>query len=188
MKSRMRAARAWPRRQRGVRSRHSIVTPITRSFDSGEPLNNAGRATYIPAMRVLCVGRHPYLTEHFCRFFERLGLETIPSVGLSGATAAVGAGELDAVICDYDLLATMPLERWERDPALSGVPVIAVSLTRHPGEAHLLDVNGIAGFLYLPTLEPEHATRLLAAVRPKRDGINPPVLPWPGTTSAAQLR
>lgn len=138
-------------------------------------------------MRVLCVGRHPYLTEHFCRFFERLGLETIPSVGLSDASDRLHAGELDAVICDYDLLATMPLERWERDPALSDVPLIAVSLTRHPGEAHLLDVNGIAGFLYLPTLEPEHATRLLAAVR-KRESINPPpVLQWPGTTPTAQL-
>ncbi len=139
-------------------------------------------------MRVLCVGRHPYLTEHFCRFFEQLGVDTIPSVGLSDVADRVRTEELDAVICDYDLLATMPLARWERDPALSNVPVIAVSLTRHPGEAHLLDVNGIAGFLYLPTLEPEHAMRLLAAVRPKRQSINPPVLPWPGTTSAAQLR
>lgn len=138
-------------------------------------------------MRVLCVGRHPYLTEHFCRFFGQLGLETIPSVGLSDASDRVRAEELDAVICDYDLLATMPLERWERDPVLSDVPLIAVSLTRHPGEAHLLDVNGIAGFLYLPTLEPEHAARLLAAVR-KRPSINPPpVLQWPGTTSAAQV-
>jgi hypothetical protein len=128
------------------------------------------------------------LTEHFCRFFEGLGLETVPSVGLSDATDRVRAEELDAVICDYDLLATMPLDRWERDPMLADVPLIAVSLTRHPGEAHLLDVNGIAGFLYLPTLEPEHATRLLAAVRPKRESINPPALPWPGTTSAAQLR
>jgi hypothetical protein len=165
-----------------------LVTMVTRSADSREPLNNAEAAKYIPAMRVMCVGRHPYLTEHFCRFFEQLGLETIPSVGLSDATNRVGAEELDAVICDYDLLATMPLERWERDPVLADVPLIAVSLTRHPGEAHLLDVNGIAGFLYLPTLEPEHAMRLLAAVRPRRASINPPALPWPGTTSAAQLR
>jgi CheY-like chemotaxis protein len=164
-----------------------VVTSITRLLDSREPLINARVATYIPAMRVLCVGRHPYLAEHLCRFFEQLGLDTTPSVGLSDATDRVRDEELDAVICDYDLLATMPLERWERDPALSDVPLIAVSLTRHPGEAHLLDVNGIAGFLYLPTLEPEHAMRLLAAVRSRRKGINPPpVLPWPGTISAAQ--
>ena len=179
-------------RRRGVNAesarRASTVTTITRLADSREPLNNARIATYIPAMRVLCVGRHPYLTEHLCRFFERLGLETIPSVGLSDATDRLRADALDAVICDYDLLATMPLERWERDPALPDVPLIAVSLTRHPGEAHLLDVNGIAGFLYLPTLEPEHAKRLFAALCSKRDSINPPpVLPWPGTTATAQI-
>jgi len=97
--------------------------------------------------------------------------------------------EPDAVICDYDLLATISLTEWERDPTLSDVPVIAVSLTRHPGEAHLLDVNGIAGFLYLPTLDREDARRLLAAIRPTRTRIDPPnVLPWPGTTPVAQLR
>ena len=139
-------------------------------------------------MRVLCVGRHRYLTEHFCRFFEELGVETIPSVGLPEASERVRGERPDAVICDYDLLATMSLDRWERDPALSEMPLIAVSLTRHPGEAHLLDVNGIAGYLYLPTLEPEHALRLLSAVSPKREAINPPpVLQWPGTTSTAQL-
>lgn len=139
-------------------------------------------------MRVLCVGRHRYLAEHFCRFFEELGVETIPSVGLPEASERVRGERPDVVICDYDLLATMSLERWERDPALSDMPVIAVSLTRHPGEVHLLDVNGIAGYLYLPTLEPEHALRLLSAVSPKQEAINPPpVLQWPGTTSTAQL-
>jgi len=120
------------------------------------------------------------LAEHFCRFFDGLGLDTVACVGLTDAVEAVKAGDLDAVICDYDLLATMPLTNWETDPMLSGVPLIAVSMTRHPGEVHVLDVNGIAGFLYLPTLEAEDASRLLAAVRRKSGGINPPsVLPWP---------
>src|SRR5512146_1275117 len=139
-------------------------------------------------MRVLCVGRHRYLSEHLCRFFGELGMDTLPAVGLDEAMQLTSSSDPDAIICDYDLLATAPLDAWEQHAQAARVPVIAVSLTRHPGEAHLLDANGIAGFLYLPTLEPEHATRLLAAVRPKRDGINPPVLPWPGTTSAAQLR
>jgi hypothetical protein len=53
-------------------------------------------------------------------------------------------------------------------------------MTRHPGEVHVMDVNGIAGFLYLPTLDAEDACRLLAAVRRKTGAINPPsVLPWP---------
>jgi hypothetical protein len=146
-------------------------------------------AGYIPRMRVVCVGRHPYLSEHLVRFFENLGVECIPCVGLEQATELVSAKDPDAVICEYDLLATMSLAAWEEDPVLGQVPVIAVSLTRHPGEAHLLDVNGIAGFLYLPTLDPENAQRVLGAVRRKRAGINPPTpLPWPVTTPLTPSR
>ena len=154
-----------------------------------EALNFAPAERYIVAMRVLCVSRHQFLSEHLCRFFRSLGVDTIPCVGIQEAASLVSMHEPDAVICDYDLLATMSLANWERDPALSDVPVIAVSLTRHPGEAHLLDVNGIAGFLYLPTLDREDARRLLAAIRPKRARIDPPnVLPWPETIPVAQFR
>jgi hypothetical protein len=140
-------------------------------------------------MRALCIGRHPFLSEHLCRFFESIGLDTIPCVGITEAARLVSVHEPDAVICDYDLLATISLANWEQDPRLSDVPMIAVSLTRHPGEAHLLDINGIAGFLYLPTLDREDARRLLAAIRPRRARIDPPnVLPWPGTTPVAQFR
>lgn len=152
------------------------------------PLNFAPGARYIVRMRVLCIGRHPFLSEHLCRFFESLGVDSIPCVGIDEAASLVPAHEPDAIICDYDLLATMSLGDWEQDPALSEVPVIAVSLTRHPGEAHLLDINGIAGFLYLPTLDREDARRLLAAIRPTRTRIDPPNLPWPGTTPVAQFR
>ena len=153
-----------------------------------DPLNFAPGARYIVRMRVLCIGRHPFLSEHLCRFFESLEVDSIPCVGISEAASLVPVHEPDAIICDYDLLATISLTEWEQDPALSQVPVIAVSLTRHPGEAHLLDINGIAGFLYLPTLDREDARRLLAAIRPKRTRIDPPNLPWPGTTPVAQFR
>lgn len=69
----------------------------------------------------------------------------------------------DVVVCEYDLLATLPLGPWEHDEPLSHLPLIAVSLTRRPGEGHLLDVNNIAGFLYLPTLSDEHAHQVLEA-------------------------
>jgi hypothetical protein len=99
------------------------------------------------------------------------------------ATLIAPAQQPDAIICDYDLLTTAPLGSWEVDPVLSRIALIAVSLTRHPPEEYVLDVNGIAGFLYLPTLEASDAQRLLAAVRQKR-GITPPsVLAWPGTTT-----
>jgi DNA-binding NarL/FixJ family response regulator len=140
-------------------------------------------------MRVLCVGRHHFLSEHLCRFFENLGVGTVPCVGMREALELIPAHDPDAVICDYDLLATIPLSDWETDAALRSVPVVAVSLTRHPGEAHLLDINGIAGFLYLPTLDPDDARRILAGIRRARGRVTPPNgLPWPRTTPVAQVR
>jgi hypothetical protein len=151
-------------------------------------------------MRVLCVGRHTFLSEHLCRFFDELGVDTVPCVGMSDAMSRVRSEQLDAVICDYDLLATMSLTEWEADPVVARVPLIAVSLTRHPGEAHLMDINGIAGFFYLPTLEPGDAKRVLAGISRNRVGVAPPPMtgglstsspngqPWPGTTPVAQLR
>jgi hypothetical protein len=140
-------------------------------------------------MRALCVGRHRFLSEHLCRFFDELDLDTVACVGMSEALETIGRGGADVVICDYDLLATAPLAQWEDAPAFADVPVVAVSMTRHPGDAHLLDINGIAGFLYLPTLELDDARRLFGAVRRKRGGIVPPnVLTWPRTTPVAQLR
>lgn len=151
---------------------------------AGRPSNVAARG-YIPGMRVLCVARHRFLSEHLCRFFDGIGVATTPCVGTREVTRLVQAHEPDVIICDYDLLATMPLDEWENDSALKGLPVLAVSLTRHPGEAHLMDVNGIAGFLYLPTLEPADAQRLLAGLRRDRHGVTAPQpLSWPGTTSS----
>jgi hypothetical protein len=144
---------------------------------------------YIAIMKVLCVGRHPFLSEHLGRFFETLEVETIPCVGMAEAEVVARRRSPDAVICEYDLLATISLARWETDPLLSRIPLIAVSLTRNPGEAHLLDINGIAGFLYLPTLDRDDALRLLAAVTRKHSGVTiPDVLPWPGSRPVAQLR
>lgn len=72
------------------------------------------------------------------------------------------------VVCEYELLATLPLDGWECDEVLRCTPVVAVSLTRRSDEVNPLDANGIAGFLYLPTLTRGDAQKLLhaAAVRP----------------------
>ena len=117
-------------------------------------------------MKVLCVGRHRYLSDHFEQFFRRLGVDATSVVGVNEALVAAREQSPDVVFCEYDLLATVPLEPWERDPFLSRIPVIAVSLTRRADEMHLLDVNGIAGFFYLPSLTDDDALRLLHAVRP----------------------
>ena len=92
-----------------------------------------------------------------------MGVVTTDVVGLDAALERAADTSPDVVICDYDLLATIPLESWEASDLLSQTPVIAVSLTRHAEELHLLDVNGIAGFLYLPTLEPAPAMKILQA-------------------------
>jgi DNA-binding NarL/FixJ family response regulator len=122
-------------------------------------------------LRALCIARHCFLSEHIARYFAQMGVATTNAVGLdcavgTAAGSAVGsAGEAspDVVICDYDLLASIPLEIWEQDGLLSRIPVIAVSLTRNAEELHLFDVNGIAGFLYLPTLQQASALKILHA-------------------------
>lgn len=117
-------------------------------------------------MKALCVGRHRYLSDHVGQFFRKLGVDTMCVVGVADAVDAAQAHRPDIVFCEYDVLATVPLEPWERDPFLSRVPVIAVSLTRRSDEMHLLDINNIAGFFYLPVLTDDDARRLLHAVRP----------------------
>ena len=120
-------------------------------------------------LRALCIARHSYLSEHFARYFAAMGIATTNVVGLEVASESVAHTSPDVVICDYDLLTAIPLDKWENDGLLSKTPVVAVSLTRHAEELQLLDVNGIAGFLYLPTLEQASALRILraAATRPR---------------------
>ncbi|HEV7593432.1 MAG TPA: hypothetical protein VGO33_00445 [Gemmatimonadaceae bacterium] len=120
-------------------------------------------------LRALCIARHCFLSEHIARYFARMGVVTTEAVGLETAVEVARGACPDVVICDYDLLGSIPLEKWEGDELLSNVPVIAVSLTRHSQELHLLDVNGIAGFLYLPTLDAAPALKILhaAATRSK---------------------
>ena len=114
-------------------------------------------------LRALCVGRHPYLSDHVARFFASLGFDTAHAVGLEQALAESHRFHPDVVIAEYELLATLALDAWENDALLSRTAVIAVCLTRRSHEAHLLDVNGIAGFLYLPLLDAETAERIITA-------------------------
>ena len=115
-------------------------------------------------MRILCVGRHSVLADHIASLFRAFGAETLAAVGLAAAIEEARSFVADAVVCDYDLLATVSLTEWESDPSVSRVPILAVSLTRRPEEVHLLDVNNVAGFLYLPSLEHEDGVRLVAAL------------------------
>jgi hypothetical protein len=115
-------------------------------------------------LHALCIGRHRFLSDHLGVFFGRYGLTTTCVVGLNEAIAAAEERVPAVVICEYDLLATIPLDEWERHETLSRLPVVAVSLTRRPDEMHPLDVNGITGFLYLPSLGPDDVQRVLTAL------------------------
>lgn len=144
------------------------------------------------SMRLLCVGRHAFLAEHIASLFREAGAETYPVVGLARAAELAVSGGPDVVICEYDLLATNPLGAWERDAALSQIPVVAVSLTRRPHEACAFDVNGIAGFLYLPTLDREAALRTLESLalrtrEPKPASAHGYSLPLPSTSLPATI-
>jgi DNA-binding NarL/FixJ family response regulator len=124
-------------------------------------------------MLLLCISRHRYLSEHICTLFAAPEFTTVSAVGFDDGLELARQRRPDVVVCDYDLLATTPLGKWEADKVAGGVPVLAVSMTRRPEEAHLLDINGIAGFLYLPTIEPEHAHAVVRAAAAGR--IRPPV-------------
>jgi hypothetical protein len=135
-------------------------------------------------MRALCVGRHRYLSEHLARYFGELGVETVSTVGLDGAAAIARAWNPDVVLCDYAVLAAVPLDEWARDEALARTPLVAISLTRAPDAASLNDVNGIAGLLYLPALTAAEALALVSAAargNAHRSGVvaPPDALPWP---------
>jgi hypothetical protein len=128
------------------------------------PENTAAAASPGEAapLRALCIARHSYLSEHLARYFSQMGVITSQAVGLE-STRSGFATPPDVVICDYDLLASLPLEQWEKDGLLSNTPVVAVSLTRQSEELHLFNSSGIAGFLYLPTLEETPALKILRA-------------------------
>ena len=139
-----------------------ILRPIARDRTKV----NVTSVQRVSALKALCVGRHRYLSDHFGRFFRKLGVDAVSVVGVMDALDAARDHRPDIVFCEYDLLATVPLEPWERDPFLSRLPVIAVSLTRRSDEMHLLDINNIAGFFYLPALTEDDARKLLHVVRP----------------------
>ncbi|HUQ98417.1 MAG TPA: hypothetical protein VM166_03120 [Gemmatimonadaceae bacterium] len=114
-------------------------------------------------LRALCIARHSFLSAHLARYFGNMGVMTSEAVGLKVTGSDRGNPAPDVVICDYDLLASVPLDQWENDELLSNIPVVAVSLTRQSEELHIFNSSGIAGFLYLPTLEETPALKILRA-------------------------
>ena len=116
-----------------------------------------------PTLRALCVGRHEFVSEHIGRYFGKLGIATECVVGVESAVNAAQHIAPDVILCEYELLTSFPLAAWENDEHLSRTAVIGISLSRRPNELLPLNVNGVAGFLYLPTLDAEDARRVVHA-------------------------
>lgn len=125
-------------------------------------------------MRVLCVGRHIFLSEHLCRVFSEAGAQCEPAVGASEALNVAAHFEPEVVVCDGDLLTPILLENWTREPALEQVPVLAVSLTRRPDDSLPAEICGPAAVIYLPSLDLAQRTALLASVHRPRGVLAPP--------------
>lgn len=125
-------------------------------------------------MRVLCVGRHQYLSEHLCRFFRDLGAHCEPAVGVAAATDVAADFEPHLLVADSDLLNPGVLDAWSASSVLREVPVLAVSLTRRPEDHVPADVCGYAGVIYLPGLSRSEALALLDGTK-RPLGVNIPL-------------
>ena len=125
-------------------------------------------------MRLLCVGRHAYLSEHLCRYFRGLGADCAAAVGAAETLSIAEHYEPHVVVCDRDLITPSLLDEWATAPQLADVPLIAVSLTRRPEELPPVELLGVAGVLYLPTLERAQILALLAGAH-RRRGVIPPI-------------
>jgi len=126
-------------------------------------------------MRVLCVGRHAFLSEHLCRVFSDAGAECEPVVGAVDALSNAAAFEPHVTVVDCDLITPAFLDAWSVDPNLAGVPLLAVSLTRRPAELSPGDLCGLAAVVYLPSLAKGQATALLEALHRPR-GVDAPAV------------
>ena len=125
-------------------------------------------------MRLLCVGRHAYLSEHLCRYFRGLGADCMAAVGAAEALGVSARCEPHVIVCDCDLITPALLDEWAAEPRVADVPLLAVSLTRRPEELPPLELLGVAGVLYLPALERSQVFALLAGAH-RRRGVVPPI-------------
>ncbi len=124
-------------------------------------------------MRVLCVGRHAFLSEHFCRYFSDAGAECEPAVGAVQALRAAVEFEPHVVVMDADLITPALLDSWTRESALAEVPVLAVSLTRRPDDTSPVELADLAAVIYLPGLQSDRAAALLTSLHRPR-GVSMP--------------
>ncbi|MBA3672519.1 MAG: hypothetical protein H0W68_10935 [Gemmatimonadaceae bacterium] len=124
-------------------------------------------------MRVLCVGRHAFLSDHLCRYFGGTGAECQPVVGTKQVLSAASRFEPHVIIGDSELLTPALLDAWAQEPAMRDIPVLAVSLTRPPDEVPSGIASCPTAVIYLAGLDAAAAMRLLSGARRAR-GVSLP--------------
>jgi len=124
-------------------------------------------------MRLLCVGRHAYLSEHLCRYFQELGADCAAAVGAADARVVAASFEPHVVVCDCDLLSPALLDEWATERFIAEAPLLAVSLTHRPEEMPPVELLGVSGVIYLPALDRTQVKALLAGAH-RRRGVMPP--------------
>lgn len=138
-------------------------------------------------MRVLCVGRHAFLSEHLCRVFGTVGALCEPVVGSADVPRAAARFEPELIVSDGDLLTPAVLEGWAHEPALRDVPVLAVTLTPRADDALPIGPHSgdYATAVYLPALDRSQLAGLLDTLHRPRGVIAPP--DWHVHTEPASL-
>lgn len=114
-------------------------------------------------MHIVCIARHPMLSEHIASLCASAGGVGKPAVGADEGMRLARAVRPHAVLCEVDLLVPETMRTWESDPELGGIPLLAVSLTRRQNEVPMLAGAPVAGYLYLPTLADCDLGRALSA-------------------------
>ncbi|MEP7001858.1 MAG: hypothetical protein ABI969_15325 [bacterium] len=108
-----------------------------------------------------------------CRFFGELGAQCESVVGVSAAPRHAASFEPHLVVAESALLSPTVLDSWSNDDALHDIPVLAVSLTHRSDECPSVNMSGLAGVVYLPSLDRAAAATLLQSVWRQR-GVDVP--------------
>jgi DNA-binding NarL/FixJ family response regulator len=114
-------------------------------------------------MHIVCIARHPILSEHIAALCVAAGGIGKTAVGADEGMRLARAISAHAVLCEVDLLVPEIMRAWEADAQLGGIPLLAVSLTRRQNEVPMLAGAPVAGYLYLPTLADSDLARALTA-------------------------
>lgn len=114
-------------------------------------------------MRVLCIARHPMLSEHIASVCTAAGARCEPVVGMPDGMHEARRTLPVVALCEVDLLVPDVMRAWEEDPILAHIPLLAVSLSRRQNETPMLLGAPVAGYLYLPTVSDSDLASALAA-------------------------